>query len=91
MCQAVRLGDVQPAGKRMHPAADWARGAGLAPGERFTADEPAADTAEGAATIAVCASVIRRTTAIASPAAIAVTIPSASSHGAAAASARPLP
>ena len=31
---AVRLGDVQPAGKRMHPAADWARGARPAPGER---------------------------------------------------------
>jgi methionyl-tRNA formyltransferase len=30
----VRLGDVQPAGKRMLPAADWARGARLAPGER---------------------------------------------------------
>jgi methionyl-tRNA formyltransferase len=32
---AVRLGDVQPAGKRMHPAADWARGARPAPGERL--------------------------------------------------------
>jgi methionyl-tRNA formyltransferase len=31
---AVRLGDVQPAGKRMFPAADWARGARPAPGER---------------------------------------------------------
>jgi methionyl-tRNA formyltransferase len=31
---AVRLGDVQPAGKRVLPAADWARGARLAPGER---------------------------------------------------------
>jgi methionyl-tRNA formyltransferase len=31
---AVRLGHVQPAGKRMLPAADWARGARLAPGER---------------------------------------------------------
>jgi methionyl-tRNA formyltransferase len=31
---AVRLGDVQPAGKRMLPAADWARGARPAPGER---------------------------------------------------------
>jgi methionyl-tRNA formyltransferase len=30
---AVRLGDVQPAGKRMLPAADWARGARPAPGE----------------------------------------------------------
>jgi methionyl-tRNA formyltransferase len=34
---AVRLGDVQPAGKRMHPAADWARGARPAAGERFGA------------------------------------------------------
>jgi methionyl-tRNA formyltransferase len=34
---AVRLGDVQPAGKRMFPAADWARGARLAPGERVGA------------------------------------------------------
>ncbi|TFV58335.1 UNVERIFIED_ORG: methionyl-tRNA formyltransferase [Bacillus sp. AZ43] len=31
---AVRLGEVQPAGKRMFPAADWARGARPAPGER---------------------------------------------------------
>jgi methionyl-tRNA formyltransferase len=31
---AVRLGQVQPAGKRMVPAADWARGARPAPGER---------------------------------------------------------
>jgi methionyl-tRNA formyltransferase len=30
----VRLGDVQPAGKRVLPAADWARGARPAPGER---------------------------------------------------------
>ncbi|MGK5171914.1 methionyl-tRNA formyltransferase [Geodermatophilus sp. CPCC 205761] len=30
---AVRLGDVQPAGKRVLPAADWARGARPAPGE----------------------------------------------------------
>jgi methionyl-tRNA formyltransferase len=29
------LGDVQPQGKRMMPAADWARGARIAPGERF--------------------------------------------------------
>jgi methionyl-tRNA formyltransferase len=34
---AVRLGDVQPAGKRMLPAADWARGARPAPGERMGA------------------------------------------------------
>jgi methionyl-tRNA formyltransferase len=34
---AVRLGDVQPAGRRLHPAADWARGARPAPGERFGA------------------------------------------------------
>ncbi len=34
---AVRLGDVQPAGKRTHPAADWARGARPASGERFGA------------------------------------------------------
>jgi len=32
---AVRLGEVQPAGKRMVPAADWARGARPAPGERL--------------------------------------------------------
>jgi methionyl-tRNA formyltransferase len=32
---AVRLGDVQPAGKRLVPAADWARGARPAPGERL--------------------------------------------------------
>jgi methionyl-tRNA formyltransferase len=32
---AVRLGQVQPAGKRMVPAADWARGARPAPGERL--------------------------------------------------------
>ncbi|UOY02750.1 hypothetical protein [Blastococcus sp. PRF04-17] len=31
---AVRLGEVQPAGKRMFPAADWARGARPAAGER---------------------------------------------------------
>jgi methionyl-tRNA formyltransferase len=31
---AVRLGEVQPAGKRMLPAADWARGARPVPGER---------------------------------------------------------
>ncbi|WP_324277545.1 methionyl-tRNA formyltransferase [Blastococcus brunescens] len=31
---AARLGDVQPAGKRMLPAADWARGARPQPGER---------------------------------------------------------
>ncbi|MFP5369315.1 MAG: methionyl-tRNA formyltransferase [Actinomycetes bacterium] len=31
---AVRLGQVQPAGKRMLPAADWARGARPAAGER---------------------------------------------------------
>ena len=31
---AVRLGDVQPAGKRMFPAADWARGARPVAGER---------------------------------------------------------
>nr|WP_239522117.1 methionyl-tRNA formyltransferase [Geodermatophilus sabuli] len=31
---AVRLGDVQPAGKRVLPAADWARGARPASGER---------------------------------------------------------
>lgn len=32
---AVRLGQVQPAGKRMLPAADWARGARPVPGERL--------------------------------------------------------
>jgi len=35
---AVRLGEVQPAGKRMLPAADWARGARPAPGERLGED-----------------------------------------------------
>jgi methionyl-tRNA formyltransferase len=34
---AVRLGDVQPAGKRMFPAADWARGARPQLGERVGA------------------------------------------------------
>jgi methionyl-tRNA formyltransferase len=34
---AVRLGTVQPAGKRMLPATDWARGARPAPGERLDA------------------------------------------------------
>lgn len=32
---AVRLGDVQPAGKRMFPAVDWARGARPESGERM--------------------------------------------------------
>ncbi|RBY85818.1 methionyl-tRNA formyltransferase [Blastococcus sp. TF02A-30] len=32
---AVRLGEVQPAGKRMIPAADWARGARIGPGDRL--------------------------------------------------------
>jgi methionyl-tRNA formyltransferase len=32
---AVHLGQVQPAGKRMLPAADWARGARPVPGERM--------------------------------------------------------
>jgi methionyl-tRNA formyltransferase len=34
---AVRLGEVQPAGKRMVPAADWARGARPGPGDRLGA------------------------------------------------------
>jgi methionyl-tRNA formyltransferase len=34
---AVRLGDVQPAGKRMVPAADWARGARLGADDRMGA------------------------------------------------------
>jgi methionyl-tRNA formyltransferase len=34
---AVRLGDVQPAGKRMLPATDWARGARPEPAERVGA------------------------------------------------------
>ena len=34
---AVRLGEVQPAGKRMVPATDWARGARPEPGERMGA------------------------------------------------------
>ena len=32
---AVRLGEVGPQGKRWMPAADWARGVRLAPGERL--------------------------------------------------------
>ncbi|HEX2290020.1 MAG TPA: methionyl-tRNA formyltransferase, partial [Pseudonocardiaceae bacterium] len=32
---AVRLGEVTAPGKRAMPAPDWARGARLAPGERF--------------------------------------------------------
>lgn len=32
---AVLLGDVQPPGKRMMPASDWARGSRLEPGERL--------------------------------------------------------
>ncbi|WP_237770286.1 hypothetical protein [Ornithinimicrobium sp. CNJ-824] len=32
---AVRLGDVQPQGRRAMPAADWARGVRPQPGERF--------------------------------------------------------
>jgi methionyl-tRNA formyltransferase len=32
---AIRLGDVQPAGKRPMPAVDWARGLRVQPGERF--------------------------------------------------------
>lgn len=32
---AVRLGDVQPSGKRLMPAADWARGTRLASGDRL--------------------------------------------------------
>ncbi|SDO55018.1 methionyl-tRNA formyltransferase [Geodermatophilus sp. DSM 45219] len=35
---AVRLGEVQPAGKRVLPAADWARGARPAPGEQLGGD-----------------------------------------------------
>ena len=31
----VRLGDVRPRGKRQMPAADWARGVRIEPGERF--------------------------------------------------------
>jgi methionyl-tRNA formyltransferase len=34
---AVRLGEVQPAGRRMLPAPDWARGARPEPGERMGA------------------------------------------------------
>jgi methionyl-tRNA formyltransferase len=33
---AVRLGEVQPPGRRAMPAVDWARGARLGAGERFT-------------------------------------------------------
>ena len=32
---AVRLGEVKPFGKKLMPAADWARGARLETGERF--------------------------------------------------------
>jgi methionyl-tRNA formyltransferase len=38
---AVRLTEVQPAGKRMLAAADWARGARPAPGERLGEGEGA--------------------------------------------------
>jgi len=38
---AVVLGDVQPPGKRFMPAVDWARGADLAPGDRFDAEQSA--------------------------------------------------
>jgi len=38
---AVRLTAVQPAGKKMLPAADWARGARLEPGERLGEQEGA--------------------------------------------------
>jgi methionyl-tRNA formyltransferase len=31
----VLLGDVQPQGKRAMPAADWARGVRIEPGERL--------------------------------------------------------
>ena len=31
----IVLGDVQPPGKRMMPATDWARGARIEPGELF--------------------------------------------------------
>jgi methionyl-tRNA formyltransferase len=31
----VRLGEVRPPGRRAMPAADWARGLRLGPGERF--------------------------------------------------------
>jgi hypothetical protein len=40
--RAVRLGTVQPLGKKAMPAADWARGLRLPSGVRF-------DTAEGEA------------------------------------------
>jgi methionyl-tRNA formyltransferase len=33
----VRLGDVKPFGKKQMPAADWARGARVESGARFTA------------------------------------------------------
>ncbi|WP_245177552.1 methionyl-tRNA formyltransferase [Geodermatophilus sp. DF01-2] len=36
---AVRLGEVQPAGRRMLPAADWVRGARPVPGERLGEQE----------------------------------------------------
>lgn len=40
---AVRLGEVAPAGKRMMPAADWARGARLDEGARLGAPAPATE------------------------------------------------
>jgi methionyl-tRNA formyltransferase len=33
---AVELGEVRPPGKRPMPAADWARGARIEPGERLS-------------------------------------------------------
>lgn len=38
----VRIGEVQPAGKRRMPAADWLRGGGPEPGHRLGAGEPSA-------------------------------------------------
>ncbi len=47
---ALRLGTVRPQGKKEMPAADWARGVRIEPGERFDAPEGAArGTAGGTA------------------------------------------
>lgn len=44
---AVRLGTVQPSGKRAMPAADWARGARPEPGERLGRSDDPAGSASG--------------------------------------------
>lgn len=44
----LALGTIAPPGRRPMRGADWARGAGLAPGERFTSDDLTADTSADA-------------------------------------------